>query len=286
MRGADPRVVRRKNLRTKDGKVAILIGNGCGHEPIAMGFVGAGQRLRKRVVQESWEEKRRASSLGDVQVVPGRVPSFFTSNSLVNMSGLGVSDQPTPDTVHEFRKQNASTPPTLPPNTSLVPEVSHDSGWGGMGLKGNRTASGSNLRRSPSEASGIFIDDEEQSRRRASGVFIDEEEQSQRAAAQQEAGETSQTEQHRANSAPTVILRSDESPTLPNSTGYVKTTSMARFYYRRGSVEQVDGVPQTSSDGCFKEQSSSSDMYAARKSYSHADLNKSSSTHFDVPTNP
>lgn len=41
-RGADPRVVRRKTLRTKQGKVAILIGNGCGHEPIAMGFVGQG----------------------------------------------------------------------------------------------------------------------------------------------------------------------------------------------------------------------------------------------------
>lgn len=42
MRGASPRVVRRKTLRTKDGKVALLIGNGCGHEPIAMGFVGEG----------------------------------------------------------------------------------------------------------------------------------------------------------------------------------------------------------------------------------------------------
>lgn len=41
-RGSAPRVVRRKNLRTKEGKVAILIGNGCGHEPIAMGFVGEG----------------------------------------------------------------------------------------------------------------------------------------------------------------------------------------------------------------------------------------------------
>ncbi len=41
-RGDNPRVVRRKILRTKDGKVALLIGNGCGHEPIAMGFVGQG----------------------------------------------------------------------------------------------------------------------------------------------------------------------------------------------------------------------------------------------------
>ncbi len=41
-RGAHPRVVRRTQLKTKKGKVAILIGNGSGHEPIAMGFVGVG----------------------------------------------------------------------------------------------------------------------------------------------------------------------------------------------------------------------------------------------------
>ena len=41
-RGANPRVVRRTQLNTKKNKVALLIGNGCGHEPIAMGFVGKG----------------------------------------------------------------------------------------------------------------------------------------------------------------------------------------------------------------------------------------------------
>lgn len=41
-RGNHPRVVRRTQLRTTEGKVALLIGNGCGHEPIAMGFVGEG----------------------------------------------------------------------------------------------------------------------------------------------------------------------------------------------------------------------------------------------------
>jgi len=41
-RGINPRVVRRTRLRTKQNKVALLIGNGCGHEPIAMGFVGEG----------------------------------------------------------------------------------------------------------------------------------------------------------------------------------------------------------------------------------------------------
>lgn len=41
-RGENSRVVRRTQLRTKQGKVALLIGNGSGHEPIAMGFVGRG----------------------------------------------------------------------------------------------------------------------------------------------------------------------------------------------------------------------------------------------------
>lgn len=40
--GSNPRIVRRKVLGTHAGKVALLIGNGSGHEPIAMGFVGKG----------------------------------------------------------------------------------------------------------------------------------------------------------------------------------------------------------------------------------------------------
>jgi dihydroxyacetone kinase-like protein len=40
-RGAHPRVVRRSRPAPKN-KVALLIGNGSGHEPIAMGFVGQG----------------------------------------------------------------------------------------------------------------------------------------------------------------------------------------------------------------------------------------------------
>lgn len=40
VRGAHPRVVRRTALTP--GKVGLLIGNGSGHEPIAMGFVGRG----------------------------------------------------------------------------------------------------------------------------------------------------------------------------------------------------------------------------------------------------
>lgn len=38
----DPRVVVRGNPKNADQKVTLLIGNGSGHEPIAMGFVGQG----------------------------------------------------------------------------------------------------------------------------------------------------------------------------------------------------------------------------------------------------
>ncbi len=41
-RGVHSRVVRRASPRPADRKVSLLIGNGSGHEPIAMGFVGPG----------------------------------------------------------------------------------------------------------------------------------------------------------------------------------------------------------------------------------------------------
>ncbi len=40
-RGVHPRLVRRAQPKAA-GKVTLAIGNGCGHEPIAMGFVGEG----------------------------------------------------------------------------------------------------------------------------------------------------------------------------------------------------------------------------------------------------
>jgi dihydroxyacetone kinase-like protein len=40
-RGVHPRLVRRAQAKDA-GKVTLVIGNGCGHEPIAMGFVGEG----------------------------------------------------------------------------------------------------------------------------------------------------------------------------------------------------------------------------------------------------
>lgn len=38
----DPRIVKRARPKDKNSKVTLLIGNGSGHEPIAMGFIGEG----------------------------------------------------------------------------------------------------------------------------------------------------------------------------------------------------------------------------------------------------
>ncbi|WP_299726699.1 dihydroxyacetone kinase subunit DhaK [uncultured Tateyamaria sp.] len=70
-RGQSPRVVRRKTLRTKEGKVALLIGNGCGHEPIAMGFVGEGL-LDANVVGDVFAAPSADAILEGIEEVTGK----------------------------------------------------------------------------------------------------------------------------------------------------------------------------------------------------------------------
>ena len=50
------------------------------------------QRLRKRLVKESMQ-KRRVRQDSTSRKMGDRVPSFFTSPSLVNLGGLGIGDQ-------------------------------------------------------------------------------------------------------------------------------------------------------------------------------------------------
>ena len=201
------------------------------------------QRLRKRIVVESWEKAVVSTGTG----MASRVPSFFTSNSLVNLSGLGVADQPATEDLHEY----ASVPVVTPGN--LVAEVPHNSGWGGMGLRGNRSSG--NLQRSQSDASGLFIDEEGQHQLQHQ--------------LQQDAGENTSVER-RASVGSMVEKRKSESSL---DKGYFKTTSMAKFYYRK-----ADHVPYDRSD-VMRTSSFSNDQSAAltkehirRKSKSHADL--------------
>lgn len=200
------------------------------------------QRLRKRVVMESMEKHRNDSTgekMGD------RVPSFFTSPSLVNLGGLGVSDQTnldgfghtkysdveseTDDYVVQPHRPSFENQPDTP---NAIPF-----GWGGQGLHGNRSSS--SLHRNASTGSGLFIDEEETQRPRSTSIT-----------GMQVPGELT-THQPLSSMAPSsstgVILdplATAATSSIGKGTEYVKTTSMAHFYYRKtGSRDrlQADG---------------------------------------------
>lgn len=190
------------------------------------------QRLRKRMLLESWEKRRRGSrasseKLGGVN----RVPSFFTSASLVNMAGglidvpkVSSSTEDSPQTVYDEEKQEDPDGDHADDGDDPMAVDQLRKGWGGMGLRGNHSTG--SLNRSNSGASGLFLmGDEEQK----------EQEHQQRTECQV-AGENStlarRVTEKMSNTASTSSLKE-----LDNR--YVKTSSMAHFYYRKssGSVE-------------------------------------------------
>eukprot|EP00529_Nitzschia_sp_RCC80_P000256 CAMPEP_0113446790 /NCGR_PEP_ID=MMETSP0014_2-20120614/3899_1 /TAXON_ID=2857 /ORGANISM="Nitzschia sp." /LENGTH=864 /DNA_ID=CAMNT_0000337915 /DNA_START=74 /DNA_END=2668 /DNA_ORIENTATION=+ /assembly_acc=CAM_ASM_000159 len=219
------------------------------------------QRLRKRLVVESWQKRHKVDStnakMGD------RVPSFFTSPSLVNFGGLNVTDG-----IHveglgdEYRQgdgvpssqtdQSVLTPVHTPAAEAAMPSIPHpdiNPGWGGMGLQGNRY-SGSHLERSPSDASGLFIDDDH-------------------APVQQVPGE--QTTHNRPVSP--VPQRPRSSSSLEEPT-YIKTTNMANFYYRNFTSHQsLDKIGRS-----FSEAESGKPHTTRRKTQSHTQLSFGATT--------
>ena len=68
--GSHPRVVVRAQPADKSSKAALLIGNGCGHEPIAMGFVGKGL-LDANVVGDVFAAPPPDMILGGIEEVVG-----------------------------------------------------------------------------------------------------------------------------------------------------------------------------------------------------------------------
>lgn len=227
------------------------------------------QRLRLRMVQESWQ--KQAST--DHGRRTSRVPSFFTSASLTNLGGLSIADQPTSEELrlnrhfddhHSDGKNTGFAPAAEVP----IPNVDVNSGWGGMGLKGNRSSG--NLRRSNSDASGLFIDDEGNGA--AAGAATSE---------SQPAGE--RPEPNKANSTLPTVDTEAHAAAAP-SRGYIKTTSMAYFYYRRahGSADNLPKSLSTSNapaaanaaDAASSQADCADDQRERRKSKSHIDLEK------------
>jgi len=194
------------------------------------------QRLRKRMIVESWEEKKHRESIGNKNnnnVLGDRVPSFFTSPSLVNMGGLAIADQTSfSDSAQVINgEQRAQQPYPRPISSShVIPSKQYSqnfkeiqNGWGGMGLHGNRSFG--SLNRSISGASGLYLMDDDSIHENSNLQLIHSTKQS----TKQEAGELSE--------APPILgmtvtnLPPSGMKNLENQ--YLKTSSMASFYYRK-----------------------------------------------------
>lgn len=166
------------------------------------------QRLRKRLAAESWE-KSRVDSTG--QKMGERVPSFFRSPSLVNLGGLGISDQSKIGGIENNEMHTAEA-------TSIL-SLDINQGWGGQGLRGNRSTA--SLNRSSSAGSGLFLEGDELSTNPSVG---------------QAAGE--QTNPSLNKSKP-----SSTDSRVPEFNRCMKTTTMAQFYYR--NFHRYDKFPRS-----------------------------------------
>jgi hypothetical protein len=200
------------------------------------------QRLRQRVIVESWE-KRRQDSTG--QKMGERVPSFFVSPSLINLGGLNVSDQ---SKIEDFDGYNHDEATRMAVGEDpRVPPLGMSSGWGGHGLRGNRSTA--SLERSA--GSGLFIDGEDQ-------PSVEHQ-----VPGEQSLPTTSQTNR----SAP----NSNLNDSIGNN-GYIKTTSMAHFYYRK--TGSYGDLPRSKSHNHVDRSSEESDEadHVRLKSKSHTDL--------------
>ena len=135
-----------------------------------------------------------------------RVPSFFNSPSLVNLGGQSISDQTNIEGLHHSQRAKSPVRVVDPISASAAaPDVHHNSGWGGLGLRGNRSSG--NLERNTSDGSGLFIEDDDPSTR-------------------QDAGEDTIPKK----TGPVPLRENEPSENEPE---YIKTSTMARFYYRK-----------------------------------------------------
>mmetsp|Transcript_25349 Transcript_25349/g.74584 ORF Transcript_25349/g.74584 Transcript_25349/m.74584 type:complete len:908 (-) Transcript_25349:59-2782(-) len=251
------------------------------------------QRLRKRLVMEARENARPSVQTRLVHAagekMNQRVPSFFTSPSLVNLGGLGVGDRydlaqqsassllPSADEngeeeqqQHQQQQQGARdhSPPAQPvvptqvPSASapLPPSVQLKPGWLGMGLRGNHSYASLNKNHS-SAGSGLFLMDGDGE----DDDFVHPHSmQSQSGQTQQAAGETPKVHYMSNPTLPSNPVAGQLGPPHSNSPlggqgqsqggrrrsasmqnligpdleggGYIKTTSMANFYYRKTSA--------------------------------------------------
>jgi len=165
------------------------------------------QRLRKRLVVESQAARTSSQTFeatNEKARMGNRVPSFFTSPSLVNLGGLSMGDP--------YNIQNVSVSTELSNEEkefgarSASPHIELKQGWAGMGLRGNHSYA--SLTRPTSVGSGLFLEESDDEGRNGD----------------QAAGELT---------AVTRIKRKTSLDEAEKNGPYVKTTTMANFYYRK-----------------------------------------------------
>ena len=181
------------------------------------------QKLRKQIIAESYENfnvEGMQDQRSDKDKLGKGHPSFFQSPSLVNLGGLGVTDQHVHQEKvsfvnHHNNEQNEHT--NIFRSNNSHQHIEFKSGWGGMGLHGNHQASANSLHKSISAGSGLFfIEDDVSSTDEATG-------------SNDYVPDLPSTDSFKKNSASDL------------KEAYVKTTNMANFYYnyRRSSQENL-----------------------------------------------
>lgn len=174
------------------------------HVAVEMTLDRCVQNLRLRLLAENRASRQGSKETEDVQqTMSNRLPSFFTSASLINMSGLGITDRHNllETDIDEIGVHNLDR---LEDDNGVPAPI----GWNGMGLRGN-FSSGS-LNRCTSGGSGLFLMDGEA-----------DEESARSSSSQQQAGE--------------FPMRKNGIYNATESKAYFKTTSMSNFYYGRKS---------------------------------------------------
>lgn len=197
------------------------------------------QRLRKRLVAESQDAAQSSGQTIETanEKMGERVPSFFTSPSLLNLGGLSMGD---PYSIQNVANELSTEEREFGAH-SASPQIELKPGWGGMGLRGNHSYA--SLARPTSVGSGLFLEEESEEEGSSSG--------------DQAAGELTVNTAHM-KSRSSLYEAKENCP-------YVKTTTMANFYYRKTkSHENLGGGPGGPSD-----ESSPAD---ARRTKSDADM--------------
>lgn len=209
------------------------------------------QRLRKRLMLEAMEQHRLRAGAGETGLdgaappttaatdqMCQRVPSFFTSPSLVNLGGLGVGDR------YDLAEASALSLPSAGGASAAADGMQQEPreaaaqyefkpGWLGMGLRGNHSYA-SLTKNHSSTGSGLFLMDGEESIEHGES----------RKSVDQAAGETPRAVGGGVSGFGAGAGVHASMTNLPDveSGGYIKTTSMANFYYRKTmSAEHLTG---------------------------------------------